>query len=126
MNAESAAYKQRGKFPPNPPPEDVWHDIFAKYQALGDPAAALAQWNPRGSVQDGNTPSHSLYWMLSLQALGTPDFSVTADTVLYQVFKRPDGQRSHLAYNAGKAPITVRFSDGKQLVVAPGTLGRVP
>jgi hypothetical protein len=31
-----------------------------------------------------------------------------------------------LAYNAGKAPINVHFSDGKQLVVAPGTLGRLP
>jgi hypothetical protein len=64
--------------------------------------------------------------MLSLQAMGTPDLSVSADTVLYQVFKRADGTRTHLAYNAGPAPITVRFSDGKQLVVAPGTLGRSP
>jgi hypothetical protein len=63
---------------------------------------------------------------LTLQTLGTPDFGVTADTTLYQVFKRPDGSRSHLAYNAGKTPITVRFSDGKQLLVAPGTLGRLP
>lgn len=124
MNTESQAYKQRGKFPPNPPPEDVWQDIFSKYLALADPAAALMQWNVRGSVQDGNTASHTLHWMLSLQAMGTPDFSVTADTVLYQVFKRPDNQRTYLAYNAGKAPITVRFSDGKQLTVAPGTLGR--
>ncbi len=126
MDAESEAYKQRGKFPPNPPPEDVWQDIFAKVLALADPAAALAKFNPRGSVQDGNTATHTLHWMLSLQALGTPDFSVTADTVLYQVFKRPDGRRTHLAFNAGPAPITVRFSDGKQLVVAPGALGRAP
>ena len=126
MDVESAAYKQRGKFPSNPPPEDVWQDIFAKVLALADPAAALAQFNPRGSVQDGNTATHTLHWMLSLQALGTPDFDVTADTTLYQVFKRPDGTRSHLAYNAGKSPITVRFSDGKQLVVAPGAMGRLP
>jgi len=126
MAVESVAYKKRGKFPPNPPPEDIWQDVFAKVLALADPAAALAQFNPRGSVQDGNTATHTLHWMLSLQALGTPDFGVTADTVLYQVFKRPDGARSHLAYNAGKAPVTVRFSDGKQLVVAPGTLGRLP
>jgi endoglucanase Acf2 len=126
MDAESATYKKQGKTPANPPPEDIWQDVFAKVLALADPAAALAQFNPRGSVQDGNTASHTLHWILSLQAMGTPDFSVTADTVLYQVFKRPDGTRSHLAYNAGKAPITVRFSDGKQLVVAPGALGRLP
>jgi endoglucanase Acf2 len=124
MNAESAAYVKRGKFPPNPPPADVWQDIFAKYLALADPEAALASWNPKGSVEDGDTPTHTLHWMLSLQQMGTPDFSITADTALYQVFKRPDGRRSYLAYNAGKTPITVRFSDGKTLSVAPGTLGR--
>jgi endoglucanase Acf2 len=125
MDVESAAYQKRGKFPPNPPPPDIWQDLFAKYLALADPAAALAQFNPRGSVQDGNTATHTLHWMLSLQAMGTPDFGVTADTVLYQVFKRADGQRTYLAFNAGKAPITVRFSDGKTLVVAPGMLGRL-
>ncbi len=125
MKVETEAYKKRGKFPPNPPPDDVWQEVFAKYLALADPAAALALWDPRGSVRDGESPTHTLHWMLSLQAMGTPDFSVSADTVLYQVFKRPDGQRSYLAYNAGKAPLTVRFSDGKQLVVAPGALGRL-
>ncbi len=126
MDIESEAYHQRGKLPPNPPPKDVWQDIFAKYLALADPEAALKGWNPRGSVEDGDTATHTLHWMLSLQQMGTPDFSVSADTTLYQVFKRADGQRNYLAYNAGKAPITVRFSDGKTLVVAPGTLGRLP
>jgi hypothetical protein len=60
--------------------------------------------------------------MLSLEAMGTPDFGVTANTTLYSVLKRPDGQRTYLAFNAGKAPLAVRFSDGKTLTVAPGTL----
>lgn len=124
MATESAAYKARGKFPKNPPPDDVWQDIFAKHLALVDPAAALAAWNPRGSVEDGDTASHTLHWMLSLQEMGTPDFSVGADTPLYQVFRRPDGRRTYLAYNASKSPLAVRFSDGKVLTVAPGTLGR--
>lgn len=124
MATESAAYKARGKFPKNPPPEDVWQDIFAKHLALVDPAAALAQWNPNGSVEDGDTATHTLHWMLSLQDMGVPDLSVAADTTLYQVFRRTDGRRTYLAYNAGKAPITVRFSDGKLLEVAPGSLAR--
>jgi hypothetical protein len=41
------------------------------------------------------------------------------------VFKRGDGGRTYLAYNAGKSPINVKFSDGKTLTVAPGTLGRI-
>jgi hypothetical protein len=62
--------------------------------------------------------------LLSLNETGPPDFSIGADAPLYSVFKRADGRRTYLAFNAGKAPLTVRFSDGKTLVVAPGTLGR--
>jgi endoglucanase Acf2 len=103
-------------------PKDIWGDIFGKYQALADPARALGQWERWGSVELGETRTHTLHWMLSLQQMGTPDFGVTADTPLYAVFKRPDGARTHLAFNAGRTPITVRFSDGKTLQVAPGQL----
>jgi endoglucanase Acf2 len=125
LKPETASYNAIGKFPPNPPPKDVWQDIFAKYLALADPAAALAQWDRFGSVEVGDTRTHTLHWMQSLQNMGTPDFSVTADTTLYSVFKRVDGRKTYLAYNAGKAPINVKFSDGKTLTVAPGTLGRL-
>jgi hypothetical protein len=56
--------------------------------------------------------------------MGSPDFAISADTALYSVFKGADGRRTYLAYNAGKAPLTVHFSDGKSLVVAPGSLAR--
>lgn len=124
LDTYTAAYRKRGRFPPNPPPADVWQDIFAKYLALADPAAALAAWNPNGSVEDGDTRTHTLHWMLSLQAMGTPDLGVRADTPLHAVFRQPDGRRTYLAYNAGKAPLTVTFSDGKVLQVPPGTLGQ--
>jgi endoglucanase Acf2 len=117
-------YKDRGQFPPNPPPADIWQDIFAKYTALADPDAALAQWNRYGDVEIGETRTHTLHWMLSLQAMGTPDFSVHADVPLYAVFKRPDGRKTHLAYNAGSTVINVRFSDGQTLDVPPRSLAR--
>lgn len=101
---------------------DIWADIFGKYLALADPGAALAQWERWGPVELGETRTHTLHWMLSLQQMGTPDFGVTADTTFYAVFRRPDGQRTHLAYNATRAPINVRFSDGVTLTVAPGQL----
>lgn len=81
-------------------------------------------WNRWGSFELGDTRSHALHWMLSLAEMGTPDLGVTADTTLYSVFRRPDGRRTYLAYNAGRTPITVRFSDGRELSVAPGSLGR--
>ncbi len=124
LKADSETYQQRGKLPPNPPPADIWQDIFAKYLALADPQAALAQWDRHGSVELGDSRSHALHWMLSLNEMGTPDFSVRADTPLYSVFKRADGRKTYLAYNAGRAAVEVRFSDGKTLSVAPGSLAR--
>lgn len=123
---EMETYEKFGKKPNNPPPKDIWHDIFAKYLALADPALALKTWDRYGSVNTGDSRTHTLHWMLSLEAMGTPDFGVTANTPLYSVLKRADGQRTYLAFNAGKAPVTVRFSDGKSLEVAPGALARSP
>ena len=124
LKPEMETYTTYGKKPSNAPPKDIWQDIFAMYTALGDPAQGMAQWDRWGSVELGDTRSHALHWMLSLQEMGTPDFGVTADTTLYSVFRRGDGRRTYLAYNAGKAPLNVKFSDGKTLTVAPGSLGR--
>jgi hypothetical protein len=125
LKAETDSYNAIGKFPPNRPPKDIWQDVFAKYLALADPQAALAQWDRYGSVEVGDTRTHTLHWMLSLQEMGTPDFSTTADTTLYSVFKRPDGRKTYVAFNASKSPIIVKFSDGKTLPVAPGALGKM-
>jgi hypothetical protein len=76
-------------------------------------------------VEIGSSRSYTLHYMLSLEAKGTPDFSITADTPLHAVFKRADGTRTYLAFNARKTPLEVRFSDGKRLTVQPGTLGRL-
>jgi endoglucanase Acf2 len=108
----------------NKVPKDIWQDVFNKYLALADPAKALSQWERWGSVELGETRSNTLHWMLSLAEMGTPDFAVTADTTLYAVFKRPDGSRTYLAFNATKDPISVRFSDGKVLQVAPRQLAQ--
>jgi endoglucanase Acf2 len=120
---EMALYAEFGKKPSNAPPADVWQDVFAKYQALADPGKALKTWDRWGSVELGDSRTHALHWMLSLQSMGLPDFGVTADTPLYSVFKRPDGSTTHLAYNASNAPIDVKFSDGKTIKVMPRTLG---
>jgi endoglucanase Acf2 len=122
LKPEIEIFKARGKSV-NPP--DIWQDIFAQYLGLADPALGLAQWNRWGSFELGDTRSHALHWLQSLKEMGTPDFTVTADTTLYAVFKRADGGKTYLAYNAGKAPISVKFSDGKSFSVAPGALARM-
>jgi endoglucanase Acf2 len=123
LENETAIYASRLKRA-NPP--DIWQDLFAKYQGLTDPAAGLARWNRWGAVEAGDTRSHTLHWLMSLGEMGTPDLSVTADTTFFSVMRHPrSGARTYLAYNARSEPITVRFSDGHQMQVAPGTLGKV-
>jgi hypothetical protein len=56
--------------------------------------------------------------------MGTPDFSVTADTPLYAVFKDKAGAQTYLAYNAGDRPIQVTFSTGKTVDVPARSIAR--
>ncbi len=120
LKPEMDIFSARGK---SINPSDIWQDTFAQYTALADPQAGLAQWKRWGSFELGDTRTHAFHWIQSLIEMGTPDLNITADTALYSVFKQPDGRKTYLAYNASKVPVTVRFSDGKQLQVAPGQLG---
>ena len=126
LKPEMETYAKFGKKPPYPPPADVWQDIFAKYMAVADPAQGLAMWDRWGSVELGDSRSHALHWLLSLNQMGPPDLGTTADTPLYAVFGRSGGRKTYLAFNATQAPISVRFSDGQMLTVAPGKLARGP
>jgi hypothetical protein len=56
--------------------------------------------------------------------MGVPDFSVTANTIFYSVFKDATGRKAYLAFNSGKADLKVQFSDGKSMIVQPGMLLR--
>jgi hypothetical protein len=56
--------------------------------------------------------------------MGTPDFTVTADTPLYAVFRDGTGRRTYLAYNARATPIKVKFSTGTTVDVPPRSLVR--
>ena len=117
---DTEVFESRGK---KANPRDIWQDLFAKYLALTDPAKGLAQWERWGSVELGESRSHTLHFLLSLNAMGTPDFSIHADTPLHAVFRRSDGTRHYLAFNTDRTTArTVRFSDGVTLTAPPGTL----
>ncbi len=105
-------------------PADIWQDVLVSFFALADPDAALALWNRRGSVEFGDTRTRTLYWVHSLQEMGLPDFSVTADTPLYAVFKDESGAQTYLAYNARDTATRVTFSTGKTMDVPARSLMR--
>jgi endoglucanase Acf2 len=116
---ETRQYESRGR---RADPPDIWQDLFAKYLALADPQAGLNAWNRWGAVEFGDSRTHALHFMLSLQTMGPPDLSMGADTPLHAVFKRADGGRTYLVYNVGSNPISVRFTDGQVLEVPPHQL----
>lgn len=124
LPAEEQHYRRQGREESPENQNEIWQDALASYLALTDPAAGLARWNPAGSVESGETRSHTLYWLLSLSEMGTPDLGITADTALYSVFHDAQGQRTYLAYNAGDTARQVLFSDGKRLDVNPHALAR--
>jgi endoglucanase Acf2 len=103
---------------------EIWQDAVASYLALADPTAGLARWNPTGAVEGGETRSHTLYWLLSLSEMGTPDLSITGNTALYSVFRDSNGVRTYLAYNASDESRQVLFSNGKTLTIPPHALAR--
>jgi endoglucanase Acf2 len=105
--------------------KDIWQDIYASLLALKNPDKALHLWNPRGSVELGETRSHSFMWLHALSEMGVPDTSVWANVMSHAVFKNPkNGQKTYLAYNPTGQAIEVRFSDGVHLSVAPQQLLR--
>ncbi|MEJ7138372.1 glycosyl hydrolase [Amphibiibacter pelophylacis] len=118
---DSEIFESRGK---KADPKDIWQDLFAQYTALSDPAAGRAQWDRWGSVEAGESRSHTLHQLLSLSSMGTPDFSIWADTPLHAVFKSASGQRTYLAFNSSTQARQVRFSDGTTLEVAPRSLAQ--
>jgi endoglucanase Acf2 len=101
--------------------DDTWQDILLSYYAFYDPVTALAKWDDSGALENGETRGHTYYWIQTLANLGRPDFSITADTPLYSVFRKGD-KVTHAAYNATSQPKKVTFSDGTVLNVAPRSL----
>ena len=122
MDKESEIFKSRGK---RADPPDIWGDIFLKYRALAQPQEALAQWQRWGSVEFGETRTHTLHWLLTLSERGTPVFDVTADTPFYGVFRNASGQTTYWAYNFSSQVRRVQFSDGQQLMAEPRRLSEL-
>ena len=95
------------------------------YRALSDPADAARQWRalaPTVAIEAGNSRANVAHWLSTLAIAGHVDRTVSATTPLYAVFR--DGvERTYVAYDARADPLSVRFSDGARLTVAPGTFG---
>ena len=97
---------------------EEWTDLICMFQALYDPAAALRQFAATADTyreEGGNSRANTYHWLHNLQTLGQVEAGVTADYPLYAVF-RNQSRRTYAVYNLKAEPLTVRFSDGQQIV----------
>ena len=99
----------------------TWKDIIWQYQSLVDPASALSAFfaDPAYTPEAGGSKAHTYHWLGNLKKLGRTDISVTADVPAYSVFKNTAGEKTYVAYNSASDSITVNFSDGHSMRVAP-------
>lgn len=110
--------KKDPKFDPSKPPRTGkswggWGDVILMYQALTDPAAALASCNfETQEIEQGNSRANFYHWVHFLNKVGQVETSVTADTPLYGVFKKGT-QCTYVVYSPTAQSRKVTFSDGK-------------
>jgi endoglucanase Acf2 len=91
----------------------LWRDLFWMLEAMADPRRAAARFDDEHwfEPEGGNTMAHTYQFVSALSALGKLDTTVSADTPFYAVFAGEKG-KSHVVFNGGSTPRTVRFSDG--------------
>jgi hypothetical protein len=116
-----------------PGAEGHWNDLIWQYEALADPAAALARWESApnyvedGAQEAGQTKPFTYHWLHTFNAVGQVDPTVTADIPTYAVLRDPTtGDRTCVAYNGTGMPRTVTFSNDAVLNVPPHTLVSTP
>lgn len=103
--------------------DNIWYDSWAQFLSMIDPAQGLGFYNKSLTMMGRKFGvSHPLtyYWVHSLAVVGSPVFTVSADSPLAQVFENGDA-RTYAASNYSSTSRKVTFSDGKTLDVPAGT-----
>ena len=103
----------------NDGPPDVWQGLLLQYEALVDPAGALAHYAEGDfEYEEGQSAAHTYFWMTTLATLGTPTSAIRGDHALSAVFVQP-GMVTYAAHNPTGEAIEVLFTDGASLQVSP-------
>ncbi|MBN1421906.1 MAG: glycoside hydrolase family 81 [Planctomycetes bacterium] len=92
-----------------------WHETLWPYEALADADAAMRRFEAEPKRLSPQARAFVYHWIGALQALGPVDRSVFADHPTAIAFAR-----GRVAWNMTARPVTVRFSDGTSVPVAPG------
>ena len=100
-----------------------WGDLLLMFGALEDPpyAADSLKKRPQSLIEAGNSSAFLHHWVGTLNILGQPVPQVTANHPFATVFQK-ENRKTYAAYNYGKKPLKVTFSDGFSLEALPQQL----
>jgi endoglucanase Acf2 len=97
---------------------DTWTDVMMAYAAIGNPDSVwnvFQTWNGVGA-EGGVTKPWYRHWLGNLRTRGALDTTVSADHPA-AIAMRMGNLRTWMAWNPDSVPATVRFTDGKTLMV---------
>lgn len=103
---------------------EAWTDITLIYRALSDPEDAFNQFNERLSglsAEAGNSLANTYSWITLLKEHGIVERNITANHPFYAVLKKGNAL-TYIAYNYGREPISVRFSNNTEFTIPPQSL----
>lgn len=92
---------------------NLWHDTYWKFLSMTDAQAAINLYDsfPDRTIKFGVSDAHTYHWLHSMNAMGTVDSSITADSPLAIAFVE-NGVYTYVAHNYSDIPMTVTFSNG--------------
>ena len=105
--------------------DDLWRDLWWNLIAMVDPERALADYNTVSTyeAEAGESKAHTYHWLHTMNALGhiqTGTGNLTSNYPAAMAFEK-NGVINYLAYNFSDTNITVSYSDGKSMTVAPNS-----
>jgi endoglucanase Acf2 len=107
-----------------PSDSTVWLDINYSMLATADAALAdqLLTANANYAPEAGDSRARTEHWIKTWRRIGKVDLNTRADVPTYAAFKNKDVSH-RFAWNPSASPLTVNWSDGRSMVVAPGQVG---
>ncbi|MFT6792600.1 MAG: endoglucanase Acf2 [Rubritalea sp.] len=116
LKSANRSFHKNG-FEGDPENYDRWQDILAEYLALADPAAAKKLLGTMKESELGESKTHSLQWISSLEKLGSLEEKISANHPTAIAFK--NGYAIYIP-KISNQPVTVKFSDGKTIKAPHG------
>ncbi len=107
----------------NTPNDNLWYDTYWKFLSFTNPQEALSLYRsyPDRGIKVGVSDVQTYHWLHTMASLGQVAKEITADYPIASVFN-DNGSLTYVAHNYGNTQITVRFSNGYNLVVPANSM----